>query len=291
MQLVLTLLAYFLVRTFFVQDLFSPHEGTSTTTTNHRGASWIGVVVGTIYAVVILFVLYLLFVHPYMQDSESGIGVGDIMPAGRFILFLVLTLGAVILNILITLTLAYPLTVKDLPGRQLYKGFLFIVILIGAGSISEYLMVRDMGMVSTIFPYLFLSFFNIVSVFVLKSIFNSKYSGLKEEASAQGRGELHSFFMLFIPKVWKPLIALGLLHFVMIWNSYTTSMIYSAQAEQFSPVHLFRVMSTSEFMGVTPGGPVILMLGAIVSLPGIVLLLVFRNWFTSEVMISQVRKL
>jgi putative aldouronate transport system permease protein len=152
-------------------------------------------------------------------------------------------------------------------------------------------MVRNMGMVNTIFPYLFLSFFNIVSVFVLKSIFNSKYSVLKEEASAQGRGELHSFFFLFIPKVWKPLIALGLLHFIMVWNSYTTSMIYSAQAEQFSPVHLFRVMSTSEFMGVTPGDPVILMFGAMVSLPGIVLLLVFRKWFTSEVMISQVRKL
>jgi putative aldouronate transport system permease protein len=109
-----------------------------------------------------------------MLESKSGVGVGDIMPAGRFILFLVLTFVAVIFHLLITLTLAYPLTVKDLPGRRLYKGFLLIVMLLGVGSISEYFMVHEMGMANTIFPYMFLGFFNIVSVFVLKSIFNSK---------------------------------------------------------------------------------------------------------------------
>jgi putative aldouronate transport system permease protein len=122
-QLVFTVLAYLLVRTFFVQDLFSRHEGTSTTITNHRGKSWIGVVVGAMNALVILFVLYLLFIYPYTLESESGIGVGDIMPAGRFILFLVLTLVAVIVHLLITLTLAYPLTVKDLPGVDGIRDF------------------------------------------------------------------------------------------------------------------------------------------------------------------------
>jgi putative aldouronate transport system permease protein len=44
-------------------------------------------------------------------------------------------------------------------------------------------------------------FMAIIQALVLKQIFNSRYGVLKEQAAAEGRGELHSFFKIFLPKV------------------------------------------------------------------------------------------
>jgi len=143
--------------------------------------------------------------------------------------------------------------------------------------------------VNTGFPYVTIGFFSIVSVFVLKSIFNSKYGALKEEAAANGHGELHSFFYIFIPKIWKPLIALGVLQFVTIINSYHTSLVYTVNPDNFSSTLMFRMLTTGSMTA--PGDPVVMQYGALISLPGIVLLLIFRKQLTSEVLISQTIKL
>jgi putative aldouronate transport system permease protein len=207
------------------------------------------------------------------------------------VVYFLINLAAVIISFLITLTLAYPLTVKDLPGRGIYKVYLVVVLVMGVGSLHEYILFKNMGMINTFYPHLFSGFISI-GVFVLKSIFNSKYSELKEKASLEGRGELHTFFCLFVPKVWKPLIALGVLQFVAMWNSFYSSLVYMTRGDAFSPIMLFKTISTAgNKMGIAFNDRIILEFGAIISLPSILLLVIFRKLLTSEVFISQSRKL
>lgn len=140
---------------------------------------------------------------------------------------------------------------------------------------------------NTIFPQFLFGFFNLTAVFVLKSIFNARYADLKEQAEAGGRGELHTFITLFIPKIWKPLLALGALQFVVLWNSYYPSLIYLANVENYSPVMQFAQQASSGEGNIR----VILQFGAWLSLPSIVIFLLFRKWLTSEVFVSSIRKL
>ena len=71
-----------------------------------------------------------------------------------------------------------------------------------------------------------------------------------------------------------------------------TSLIYTATPDRGAPILMFRMLSSGgEQFGLSPGDPVIMQLGALVSLPGIILLLVFRKLLTSEVLISQIRRL
>ncbi len=290
-QLICAILVYLLIRGFFVKDLFhsTGQNKTASIQAKDPAASIIGTMVSVLYGAVIVFLLYQLFIQPLFLKSDSGYRLLDELPISNLIAYPLLTLFAVFVHLLLTLTLAYPLTVKDLPGRNVYKAFLLMILVVGSGSMSEYLFYHKLGMIDTVFPYVTIGFFSIISVFVLKSIFNSKYSKLKEEAVLQGRGELHSFFYLFIPKIWKPLIGLGVLHYVMLINAYTTSLTYTAGPDRYSPTLLFRNLATGN--SVTPGDPIVMQYAALISLPGVLLLLIFRRLLTSEVMISQTIKL
>ncbi|TMV47350.1 hypothetical protein FE783_22380 [Paenibacillus mesophilus] len=291
-QLLLAILAYLVVRGRFLADLFSGSRQTNAIRTTHGGKGLAGIGVAVLYALVVSVPLYMLFVYPFTNPSSAGHSLSKLLSESNFLLYTGINLAAVIINMLMTVTLAYPLTVKDLPGRSLYKAFLLLVLTMGSGAMHEYLMVKSLGMVNTFFPHLFYGFFSVIPVIVLKSIFNSKYADLKAKESAEGRGELRTFFMLFIPKIWKPLLALGVLQFASLWNSYYMSLVYLARKEMYPPIMLFLSTALSGGKtGIPYGDPVLLQYAAVVALPPLLLLLLFRRWLTSEVLLSQIQKL
>ncbi|MDQ0874744.1 putative aldouronate transport system permease protein [Paenibacillus sp. V4I3] len=291
-QLLGTFAAYLLVRRLFFHDLFNKSKGIETIQLNSKRRHTIGIVVSTLYAIGIIVLIYYICIQPFTVRSASGLNLWQALPVSRYVDYFVINFAAVIVNLFITATLAYPLTVKDLPGRNIYKLVLLFVLAAGSGTISEYVTIKSLGMINTIYPQMIFGFFAILNVFVVKSMFNSKYASLKEQNAAQGRGELYTFFTLFIPKVWKILIALGVLQFVSLCNSYFVSSLYMSNSNTFSPIMVFRTMTTGlNKMGVEPGDPIVMQIAAIITLPSLVLLLVFRKWLTSEVLISQARKM
>ncbi|OMF37002.1 hypothetical protein BK133_07245 [Paenibacillus sp. FSL H8-0548] len=283
-QLFFTVIAYFIVKGNFLKDLFNGYASPSAIKAENGGKSIFGIAIACLYAIVVIVPLYMLFVYPFAGGIES---IGSFFSFWNVVSYIVIDLLAVFMFMFITVTLAYPLTVKRLPGRSVYKLLLILIITMGGGLISEYLFARNLNMVNTIFPQFLFGFFNLTAVFVLKSIFNARYADLKEQAEAGGRGELHTFITLFIPKIWKPLLALGALQFVVLWNSYYPSLIYLANVENYSPVMQFAQQASSGEGNIR----VILQFGAWLSLPSIVIFLLFRKWLTSEVFVSSIRKL
>jgi putative aldouronate transport system permease protein len=291
-QLAFTWLAYVIVRSFFLRDLFNPTRDYSLLKTGKKSNGYIGLTALILYSLIVLLPLYVLYVNPFLNLSSSSFALGNIFSAGNFITYYIIYFVAVCISLLLIVTLAYPLTVKDLPGRNLYKAFLLFVMVMGGTNLGEYLLVKDLGMIDTHFSQLVFGYFPIVSVFVIKSIFNSSYADLKEKAASDGRSELQMFFSLFIPKVWKPLVALGILQFVSLWGSFYSSLIFMSRPENFSPsAQLFSILLGGKTSGVNADDPIIILYAGIVSLPPILLFLVFRRFLTSEVLLSQVRKL
>ena len=294
-QLLLTLPAYFAVRSWFLRDLFPP--GTDEGGEMRTGPKGLGGAAGiagfgaaAIGSLAALLPLYMLFVYPFAADGAAGSTAGSLLASANFGTYLAADLAAAAASVLMIATLAYPLTVRDLPGHGLYKLFLLAVMGMGGGSFSEYLLFKNVHLVNTVYPQMLLGIIPIVSVFALKSIFNSRYADLKEQASAEGRGELHAFVTLFLPKMGKPLAALGVLQFVGLWNSYSSSLIFMNNPNGFSPVmKLMYLISNGQQAGPEPGA--LLLFGAVVSLLPLALLLAFRNWLTSGTLISQIRKL
>jgi len=289
-QLVFALAAYFLIRGSFAAVLFGRFERPRIKPAN-AGASWIGIAVAAAYGAVALLPLYVLFVVPLTARSESGVSAWSFLSIPGAIQYGFLFFAAAVVHMLMTATLAYPLTVRRLPGRGLYKLFLIFAALLGSGAIHEYFLFRSLGLVNTAFAVPLSGLVAIVPVFVLKSVFNAKYAHLKEQAEAEGRGELHAFVALFLPKVWKTWVALGVLQYTALAGAYQTSLLYLANPESFSPIMRFVSLTWGSPSAVAlPGDPVVLAVGALVSLPGIALLLVFRPWLTSEALVGHIRR-
>jgi len=304
-QLVLAFAVYVIVRGLFVRDLFgerleSADDDKAAPDAAHvdssRAGSAAGTVIGTavaaLYAVVVLSLLYVLFIRPFtVGGAASGMRLGDILPGGNYALYAILYAVMIGFGMAMTLLLAYPLTARDLPGRSLYKVALIAVMGMGNLSFSQYLFARDLGMVNTIFSQVWGGCFTIAGVFVLKSYFNSRYGALKEQLSASGKNEAELFVSLFVPKVWKPLLALGILQFSALWGSFYASLIYLNNPEHYSPLMRFMQLATGGLSpDMTPGDPVVMQLAALIALPPIVLLLVFRKLLTAQTLLSQVRK-
>lgn len=300
LQFMFTVAAYLLVRRFFKEDLFTGLKEKQDMLPPGGKTNIAGLLVALLYAVFLLGALYGLFIYPFTVTSSANLSVWDI--TGKLLMLQYGLIYWVVVNIclLITVTLAYPLTVKDLPGRGLYKGLLLMVMVMGTGVVHEYLFFKNAGMVNTIFPAAISGFFSISSIFVLKSIFNSRFSKLKDEAAAAGKGELHSFFCLFIPKLWKPLIGLGAVHFAVLWGSYYPSLLYINNPNLMPPLLRFRTAAMAVKTDVIAVGSaaqalngdtvILLQAGAVIALLPVVLLLVFRRFLTPEVLISQLRK-
>lgn len=289
-QLVLTILIYLLIRRWFISDLFHQKLAPPANGKMRSQRSYIGLIVTILYGLIAIAPLCFLIIYPWFGAAAHDAAAGNSsMMSIQYAIYLFLTLIVVIVYMFITMTLAYPLTVKDLPGRNLYKLFLLIILTANTISVQEFYLYRNMGLMNTIFAPLFSGIMSVIGVFVLKSIFNRKYAHLKQQATLEGRGEMYSFFMLFIPKVWKPLIALGVLQFITIWNSYFPSLVLISNPSVQSPLGSFYFMmmaNPTEVLG--PG--MVMKVGLIVSLPALLLFIIFRKWLTAEVLVGEVRK-
>src|SRR5690554_4621148 len=108
-QLLCTIVAYCIIRGAVRHDLFSSVERPQIQRTGHGG--WTGAIFATAYALVVLIPLYLLFVYPWMIHSNPGISIWEIIPISHLIGYGLLIYVSVLVHLLITVTLAYPLTV------------------------------------------------------------------------------------------------------------------------------------------------------------------------------------
>jgi len=298
-QLVTVTIAYLLVKKLFKNDLFKHVEEKSTANIyKHKGTNWVGLIPVLLYSGAILYILFMILVYPFTLKSPpygNMKEIMEIMPQNAFYKHFLASIAAVAVNAFITVTLAYPLTARKLPGRSFIKAILIAAMGIGSYTISEYLYYRSLGMANTYLPFVIISSFNIINIFVLKSIFNSKYTVDKDTGALSGKSEGNMFFTLFLPKVWRPLIALSVLQFSSCWGSFYTSMIFTTNRNIFTPILIFRETALSisndisnETVMFVKGAS--LQLGAVITVVPIVLFLIFRHFFTSETFVGQIRK-
>lgn len=290
-QLVCSIGAYLLLRRFFVPTLFASEVPADRPDRPGSPGAMLGVLLGMLAVLPVVFLLYVLFVYPFTVSSDSGLTVGQLMPAGSMLGYGLLYLGSTVVFLLMTVTLAYPLTVRRLPGRWVYKLFLLVLLVAGTMAVPEFLMYRQQQMLNTVYPIAIQGFFGLMAIFVLKSIFNSKHGARKAELEAEGRGEAHAFFTLYLPKVWKPLLALGALHWIGLWNGYAAPLMYTTEMNRFTPMlRFYQLLQGNAASELSFYDPAVLYTAALLSLPPLLLLVLLRRWLTSEVLVSEGRE-
>jgi putative aldouronate transport system permease protein len=147
-----------------------------------------------------------------------------------FVRALLTTIGVTAVGTLVqlalTLTMAYPLSKRYLPGRTLFLNVVIFTLVFSGGMIPTYLVVRDLGLLDSYWALILPLAINPFYLIIVKSFFQELPEALEEAARIDGCNELGVFRRIVLP-LSKPIIAtFSLFYATAIWNDYMSPLLY-----------------------------------------------------------------
>ncbi|MFW6598941.1 carbohydrate ABC transporter permease [Propionibacteriaceae bacterium Y2011] len=148
---------------------------------------------------------------------------------------IVYTVVGVIIHLAITLPCAYALSRKETMGRTAITWFILFTMLFNGGMIPTYLIIKDLGILDTLWAVVLPGATGAWSILVGRAFFKQTVPDeLTESARVDGANDFQIFFRMAIP-LSAPIIAtLALFHGVGLWNEYFKALIYLSDRNKYT---------------------------------------------------------
>jgi putative aldouronate transport system permease protein len=164
------------------------------------------------------------------------------------------TFFGTIISVLLTISVAYPLSRPKLFGRNFLMFFITFTMIFSGGLIPTYMVVKELGMLNTrwalIIPGAVAAFF----VIIARTFFQLNIpEELAEAAELDGCSDLNFLFKVVIPLSGPIIAVLALMYAVGQWNAYFDALIYLKTAT-LQPLQL--VLRTILILNISGGGAV-----------------------------------
>lgn len=146
-----------------------------------------------------------------------------------------LTVFGTMVNIALTVMLAYPLSRRTLFGRGVITGFITFTMLFSGGLIPSFLLIKGLGLYDTYWALILPGAVSVYNVIVARTFFQSNIpDDLYEAASLDGCSDIYFMWKIVLP-LSAPIIAvLTMFYAVGHWNSYFNAMIYLQDSKKFT---------------------------------------------------------
>lgn len=145
-----------------------------------------------------------------------------------------ITLVGTTLNLIFTFTMAYGLTEKRMPYRNIIMGMVIVTLVFHPGIIPNYLLVRQLGLLNTFGALIWPVLTNAWSLIVVKSFLESIPSELKESAKMDGCTDLGVFFRIILPLSMPAVAAFTLFFAIAHWNTYFNAVLYLTDTNKWT---------------------------------------------------------
>ena len=156
------------------------------------------------------------------------------------------TVLGTIFSVAMIYMVAYPLSVFELPGRKLLSIFFLITMYFGGGLIPTYLIVKDTGLMGTVWAMFVPGGVAVSNMIIARNFFENSIPGsLKEAAEIDGASKLTIFFRIIIP-LSRPIMAVMVVFsMVAYWNDWFTALIYMKGSQAPLPLVLRNILIKS----------------------------------------------
>jgi putative aldouronate transport system permease protein len=147
------------------------------------------------------------------------------------------TIVGTLANVLLTVLFAYPLSRKDLPGRQVFSFFIFFTMLFNGGLVPSYIMWTQTFQIKNtwwayIVPGLMMSAFYII---MMRTYFTSNIpEAVIEAANMDGAAELQILAKIVLPMSIPIVATVTLLVGLAYWNDWINGLYYINKDTMFS---------------------------------------------------------
>lgn len=142
-----------------------------------------------------------------------------------------ITVVGTALNLLFTITTAYPLSRRDLKYRSIFMRFMIFTMLFSGGMIPGYLLVKSLGLLNSLWALMIPGLISAFNVIIMRSFFMAIPDELREASIVDGCGNIRYLIQVLLPVSVASLATIGLFYAVGHWNSYFGAVMYIDKME------------------------------------------------------------
>lgn len=150
-----------------------------------------------------------------------------------FINTLKYTFFGTLLNIVMTICAAYPLSRRHLKGKGFIMAFMVFTMFFSGGLIPTYLLIRDLGMINTFWVMIIPNAVAVWNIIIMRTFFQSIPYELEESAMIDGAGNFRILWSIVLPLSLPVMAVMVLFYAVGHWNSYFQALIYLQDQDKF----------------------------------------------------------
>ncbi len=149
-----------------------------------------------------------------------------------FINSVVTTVLGTLLGLVLSTLGGYVLIQFDMPGRNFFAYVLLFTMIFSGGMIPEYLVMRQLGLVNSMWVLVVKHGINVYNLVLMRNFFEGIPGSLYEAAKIDGCSPMGIFFKIVLPLSKAALASIGLMFAVTVWNDYSTVQIYITEPSQ-----------------------------------------------------------
>lgn len=171
---------------------------------------------------------------------------------------ILMTVVGTITSLVITSLLAYSLSRKDFPLRNILSFAVFFTMLFNGGLVPTYLLYTQyLGMKNTIWalliPGLLMNGFNVL---IMRTFFLTNIpDAILESALIDGAGQFKTFFNIVLPLSYPILATIGLFAGIAYWNDWYNGLIFLTEPNLFNIQNLLnRILMDVQYLSSTNVG-------------------------------------
>jgi putative aldouronate transport system permease protein len=147
------------------------------------------------------------------------------------------------LSLLVTFCLAYALSKKTFPNRNLWTGLVVFTMFFSGGMIPSYLLVKNLKLIDSMWALILPELVSAYNFVIVRNYMQTIPQSLEESAKIDGANDITIMFRIILP-VCKPILAtIALWVAVWHWNAWFDCMVYiSSQKGQVMQLVMRRIV-------------------------------------------------
>ena len=139
---------------------------------------------------------------------------------------LYITIFGSALSLIVLVLTGYPLSKRDLKGRNVYMTLWIITMFFSGGMIPNYFLIRTLGLLNNRWSLILPGLVSCYNLILMKNYIQGLPGSLEEAALIDGANDLMVLIRIVLPLSAPILATLGLFTAVGYWNSYFNAIMY-----------------------------------------------------------------
>ena len=159
------------------------------------------------------------------------------------------------INVFFTALMAYPLSIKRFHGRNAITMMAFFTMLFGGGMIPGYLLVKELGLLDSLWSLILPGTISAWNMIIMKNYFQSIPASLEESANIDGASQIMILARIIVPVSMPVIATIALFYGVGHWNSYFGAILYISSNDKITlPIYLRNTLNSTAMDQATAAG-------------------------------------